>query len=176
MARKTTKNRSRVGGAVTGVSPLLLGNCSHLDDVSTKDLVRLSESASCRMVFAGETVYEQGQTGDSVFLLLEGSLELRHLDESGQSTGYDVVGAYATFGDLGLLGESRRRYTATATRDSVLVEIPFQPLVEVLQANSAAALAWRGAIAARLHRLEPTLASTFGWRILGKLESIIEAA
>lgn len=174
MARKTTRDRNK--NAVSGVSPLLLGNCSHLNDLSTRDLVRLSEAAECRMAFAGETLFEQGDKADTVFLLLDGSLELRHADVSGVTTGYDVAAPYATFGDLALLGEPERRYTVTAASDSVVLELPLAVLVEILDNNSAATLAWRGAITARLHRMEPGLASTFGWRILGKVKDIVEAA
>lgn len=168
--------RSTTAVALRGVSPLLLGNCSHLADISTEDLVLLSELSECRLTFEGETLYGQGEPVGPVYLLLDGALRLEHVDETGVTTGYEEVAPYATLGDMALLGEDSRRYTVVATRDSVVLAIPLRPLLEVLSKNSAAALAWRGAIMARLHRKESALAATFGWRILGKLAGLFEAA
>lgn len=175
--KTTKKSRHGTGGAaIDGVSPMLLGNCSHLAALATADLVRLSASASCRMVFEGETVFRQGDPAGPVYLLLDGALELRHAEEPGLASGYDEELPYATFGDMTLLGEERRRYTVTASRDSVVLELPLESVIEVLQKNDAAALAWRGSIMARLHRKEPALATTFSWRILGKLANVFQAA
>lgn len=171
--KKTAKSRrTRTGAAIHGVSPLLLGNCSHLAALGTADLLALSEAAACRMVVAGETMYTQGDPAGSVYLLLDGALELRHDEEPGVSSGYDEEAPYATFGDMALLGEPRRRYTATARRDSIVLELPLETVVAVLQKNDAAALAWRSSIMARLHRKEPALRTTFSWRILGKLAPV----
>jgi len=161
---------------VTGVSPLLLGNCTQLSDLSTRALVRLSTVARCRMVYEGETIFAQKARAGRVYLLLDGTIELSRMDASGQKDSYEVIAAYATFGDVVLLGEGRRRYTATAKQDSLIVEVPLQPLQVELESNPPQALAWRGSIMARLHRKEPGQVDTFGWRILGKLSEMFPAA
>lgn len=160
----------------TGVSPLLLGSCSALSDLATKDLVRLSKVAECRFAFEGEEIFERDQDADSVYMLLDGGVHLERFDETGVETAYDVEAAYATFGDVVLLGEPARRYTATALQDTLLIELPLRPLVSVLGANAAQAVAWRGSVLARLHRLEPHQVDTFAWRILDKLTDLFEAA
>lgn len=162
--------------AVTGVNPLLLGNCSHLHELSTKALVGLSKLAECRLVHAEERLFAQGESADSVYLLLDGALELERFDEAGGHTSYDVVAPYASFGDVVLLGEEKRRYAARAKEDSVVLEIPLRPLVRVLGANPAQALAWRGAVMARLHRMEPQRAGHFAWKILDKIAGAFDAA
>lgn len=161
---------------IDGVSPLLLGNCSHLAGVSTRDLVELSKATSCRLVFEDEELYRQGDASESVFLLLDGAFRFRHRLETGAVSDYEEGSAYTTFGDLALMGELERRYSATATRDSIVLEIPIRQLILVLGRNDAAAIAWRGAIMARLHRKQPQLASTLPWRILGKLSELFQAA
>ncbi len=162
--------------AVAGVNPLLLGNCSHLNDLSTKALVGLSKLAECRLVHEGEGLFAQGEHAASVYLLLDGSLRLERFEEAGGHATYDVMAPYASFGDVVLLGEESRRYSATAKEDSVVLEIPLLPLVRVLSANPAQALAWRGAVMARLHRLEPQGAEHFAWRILDKIAGLFDAA
>lgn len=161
---------------VSGVSPLLLGNCPQISDLSTTALLRLSESAECRLVHEGESLFRQAERADSAYLLLDGTIRLDRFEQTGEKTSYDVVAPYATFGDVVLLGEEMRRYTATAEQNSVVVELPLRPLLEELRRNPPQALAWRSAIMARLHRKEPAQAMTFGWRLLGKLSEIFEAA
>lgn len=163
--------------SVSGVSPLVLGNCSHLDDLSTGALVRLSKVAECRLVYSGETLFRQSEQADSVYLLLDGAIRLERSEAAtGKRSSYAVIAPYASFGDVVLLGEQERRYTAEATLDSVIIEIPLRPLIDTLSRNAPQALAWRGAIMARLHRREPDQVASFGWRILGKLSEIFEAA
>lgn len=175
---KTTKRKAtrRSAAAINGVSPMLLGNCSHLAALDTKDLIRLSEVATCRMMFEGETLFRQGDPAGPVYMLLDGALELRHAEEPGLTSGYDEESPYATFGDMTLLGEERRRYTVSARRDSLVLELPLEAVIEVLRKNDAATLAWRGSIMARLYRKEPALATTFSWRILGKMAHAFQAA
>ncbi len=168
--------RKEFGGPVAGISPLILGNCPHLQDLATPSLVALSQRAECRLVHGGEQLFDQGATADSAFLLLDGVVRLEHTAADGTVSAYEVIGPYVTFGDLALLGEERRRYTATASEDSVVVELPIRPLIEVLNANPRQALAWRGAIMARLYRKEPAAAASLPWRILGKLSQLFEAA
>ncbi len=177
MSRATKAARRNFDAtAVTGISPLLLGNCAQLSDLDTKALVNLSRVAKCRLAHAGEQLYAQGSTADSVFILLDGIVELARSGRNGLSTRYQVEAPYAAFGDIVLLGEEQRRYTATAALDSLVVNMPLGPLVDVLAANSPQAIAWRGAIMARLHRKEPHEADSFGWRILDKLSQLFEAA
>lgn len=165
----------REGAERRGVSPLLLGNLSHLQDLDTRDLLMLSEAAACRLVRTGESLYRQGDRADDVYLLLDGTIRLEHLEPAGCSR-YDVEAPYESFGDLALLGEAERRYTATALTDAVVIAVPGHALLQVLARNDPQALAWRGAIMARLHRREPFNARSFGWRILGKLEQLFDAA
>ncbi|HJO03043.1 MAG TPA: cyclic nucleotide-binding domain-containing protein [Acidobacteriota bacterium] len=162
--------------AVTGVNPLLLGNCSHLNDLSTKALVGLSKLGECRLVHEEECLFAQGDRADSVYLLLDGSLRMERFEEAGGHASYDIVAPYASFGDIVLLGEELRRYSATAAEDSVVLELPLLPLVRVLSANPPQALAWRGAVMARLHRLEPQQAGHFAWKILDKIAGLFDAA
>lgn len=170
-ARRTASGTRKDGG----VSPLLLGNLSHVQDLDTRDLVLLSEGADCRLVRGGETLFRQDDRVDDVYVLLDGTVRLEHLEPAGCSR-YDIEAPYESFGDLALLGEPERRYTATALTDAVVLALPARVVLDVLSRNEPQALAWRGAIMARLHRREPWNAASFGWRILGKLEQLFDAA
>ena len=121
-------------------------------------------------------MFAQGEGADSVYLLLDGALQLERFETVGGQISYDVFAPYASFGDVVLLGEEERRYAATAKEDSIVLKIPLRPLVRVLSANPAQALAWRGAVMARLHRMEPQRAGHFAWKILDKIAGVFDPA
>lgn len=168
--------RQAIHTSVAGVSPLVLTNCTQLSHLATEDLVRLSKSAVCRLVLDGERLFEQGETAESVFVLLDGSVIMERSTEEGIGVRYEVESAYATFGDVALLGEEDRRYTSTASRNTLVVELPLEAVTAAIAANPPQGVAWRGSIMARLHRMEPHEADTFAWRILDKLSQLTDAA
>lgn len=176
MSKTMEETRSVVTRSVEGVSPLVLGNCAQLSHLATDDLVRLSKSAQCRLFVEGENIFQQGEDADAVYMLLDGQVELQRSSPEGRRSTHTVETAYTTFGDVVLLGEPRRRYEATAQRDSLIVEFPLSALTKALESNQPQGVAWRGSIMARLHRLEPQDADTFAWRILDKLSQLTGAA
>lgn len=176
MSKTMEQARKAVSPAISGVSPLVLTNCAQLSHLATDDLVELSKSAECRMLVEGETVFRQGEEADSVYVLLDGGVRLERSTAEGKHVSHDVEVAYSTFGDVVLLGEEKRRYEATALRDSLVVELPLRVLQAALAKNQPQGVAWRGSIMARLHRLEPQEAETFSWRILEKLSQLTDAA
>ena len=176
MSKTMEATRNADTQSVAGVSPLVLGNCAQLSHLATDDLVRLSKAAECRLLVEGENIFQQGEDADSVYVLLDGRVDLERSTPEGRRASHTVETAYSTFGDVVLLGEPRRRYEATAQRDSLVVELPLRALNKALKANQPQGVAWRGSIMARLHRLEPQDADTFAWRILDKLSQLTGAA
>ena len=176
MSNTMNEARQAIHTSVTGVSPLVLANCAQLSHLATEDLVSLSKSAVCRLVLDGETIFQQGATAESVFVLLDGNISLERSNAEGIGIRYGVESAYATFGDVVLLGEEKRRYTSTANRDTLVVELPVEAVTAAISSNQSQGVAWRGSIMARLHRFEPHEADTFAWRILDKLSQLTDAA
>jgi Fe-S-cluster-containing hydrogenase component 2/thioredoxin reductase len=85
-----------------------------LRDVATQVLVR-----RCR---AGETVYSEGTTGESLFLVRSGSVTLRRHRQS-QDLLVAQIAAGQRFGEMALMGDALRRETATATVACDLIEV-----------------------------------------------------
>jgi CRP-like cAMP-binding protein len=68
---------------------------------------------------AGEIVFQQGDQGDGMYLLREGSIALKDGDRL-----LDTVEAPDLFGEMALIQNEARSLTAVANTDAVLVEIP----------------------------------------------------
>jgi CRP/FNR family transcriptional regulator, cyclic AMP receptor protein len=68
---------------------------------------------------AGEIIFAKGDQGESMYLLREGTVDLKDADRL-----LDTVEAPDLFGEMALIQHEPRSLTAVAATDAVLVEIP----------------------------------------------------
>jgi CRP-like cAMP-binding protein len=68
---------------------------------------------------AGEIIFQKGDQGDGMYLLREGSIDLKNGDRV-----LDTLEAPDLFGEMALIQHEPRSLTAVATTDAVLIEIP----------------------------------------------------
>lgn len=68
---------------------------------------------------AGELIFEQGDDGESVYVVRDGSVDLRQADRL-----VETVTAPGLFGEMALIEHEPRSLTAVAATDVGLVEIP----------------------------------------------------
>jgi CRP/FNR family transcriptional regulator, cyclic AMP receptor protein len=67
---------------------------------------------------AGQTIIETGTTGQSMFVVVEGEVEVRVGDKR-----IDVVGPGSIFGEMALIDDTPRSATVIAETDCRLVEV-----------------------------------------------------
>lgn len=68
---------------------------------------------------AGETVFEKGDHGDAMFVVVSGTVVLKDGDQT-----YDTVEAPGLFGEMALIESKPRALTAVAVDEVELVKIP----------------------------------------------------
>lgn len=78
----------------------------------------LARAGEPRSFSAGEVIFEQGERGDKMYIVGEGSVALKDGDRV-----IDTVGAPGLFGEMALIERDPRALTATADADVELVEI-----------------------------------------------------
>ena len=88
-----------------------------LDDV---ECARLAEACPEHLFGAGERIVRQGAAGQSMFVVLDGSVHVT-LEPSGQEVA--VIDADGFFGEMSMLTGEPRTATVTAAGDAVLLEI-----------------------------------------------------
>jgi CRP-like cAMP-binding protein len=79
----------------------------------------LAHGREPRTLTAGEVVFEQGDSGESLFVVRSGSVELR----DGEHV-VETVEAPGLFGEMALIEDSPRSLTAAAAGGVSLIEIP----------------------------------------------------
>ncbi len=83
-----------------------------------------------RSLAAGEAMFQEGDASHTMYVILEGQIEIVKSAAAG-SFRVALLGEGQWFGEVGLIGVSRRVATARACRPTRLVEIPARELREL---------------------------------------------
>lgn len=103
---------------------LILRDSSLFVGLSGEELYPVAEIAVSRQLRAGETVVRQGDPGDALYVVAEGTFSIV---KSGGAKGESVLrslSAGEVFGELALLDGSPRAATVRASTDGAVLRIP----------------------------------------------------
>jgi len=109
----------------------------HLND---DDRAGLAGVIDVRKLAAGDTLFQVGEPGESLYVVRSGEVELFIKDTAGQRIPLAIVGAGEVFGELALLDRSPRTATAVALADTELLELDRDDLLLLFRTSPAAAL------------------------------------
>jgi signal transduction histidine kinase len=96
------------------------------------ELLKLQKTSLIRRVSAGSTVFEEGDSGDGLFLVERGRVVLTTRLEHGQGRVISRVLSGDYFGEMALLDNEPRSATATAETESIVSFIPQCDVIELL--------------------------------------------
>ena len=111
-------------GVLAGV-PLFVG----LDDESG-DL--LASALTTRTVVRGHVVFSEGESGDRLFVVLDGKVKISRAATDGRENLLAVLGPGEMFGELSLFDPGPRTATATAVAETQVVSMGHDQLKEFL--------------------------------------------
>lgn len=100
------------------------------------------------VVKAGEYIFEEGQPGDCLFVVLEGQMLI-----SIQGQTIDYLGPDAIFGEMALIDEGPRSASASAAIDSKLVQVNASQFTQLIPEHPDFALEVMSIMSARLRRM-----------------------
>jgi CRP-like cAMP-binding protein len=112
------------------------------------------EARELLKVKAGETVFRQGEAGDTVYVVLDGKVELRVRGRL-----VETVGPGGILGEMALIESAPRVATATAKADCDLLPISEQRFMTMIQKTPHFALQIMKVMAARLRKMDARLSS-----------------
>lgn len=79
----------------------------------------LAHGRTPRTFHAGELIFERGDEGECVYIVRDGSVDLKEADRL-----IETVTAPGLFGEMALIEHEPRSLTAVAATDAALIEIP----------------------------------------------------
>ena len=107
----------------------------------------LAHGRVARRYATGEVIFAQGDPGESLFVVREGSVELKAGD-----TVVDTVAAPGLFGEMALIEDEPRSLTAVAAGEAALIEIPARHFWVLVHDTPYFAQLVMGVMARRLRR------------------------
>ncbi|MBT7304189.1 MAG: mechanosensitive ion channel [Victivallales bacterium] len=107
--------------------------------LATDEVRRLSEAMIPRQVPAGTVMMHQGDTGDSMFVLLEGMMEVfANSPETGGEIKVGKLTGGDVYGEMSLLTGAKRAATVKAATQALAYEIRKEHLAPILEARPEA--------------------------------------
>jgi uncharacterized membrane protein len=117
----------------------LLGNIALFESLTDEDLALLSKRLIAKDYVAGDTIFNQGDDGSSLFIIEQGAVEISYGEGKARVCLATLFpGQY--FGELSLFDGAPRSATATAVKDSHLIRLDRDDMVDFVNKNPAAAL------------------------------------
>ncbi len=95
--------------------------------------VALLELLEVRRVPGGESIITEGERGNSMFLLVQGTVRVVHTPENGAPRTLAELSDGSFFGEMGLISDAPRVASVVATRDCTLLEVTREMLARLGQ-------------------------------------------
>jgi diguanylate cyclase (GGDEF)-like protein len=103
---------------------------ARLDDSAVTTLVQRLES---QFTPGGELVFDEGEPGDSLYIIERGEIEIRLRDDEGHGTTLAQLGPGEFFGELSLLDGKTRSAAAMAATDAQLLKLTRPTFLQILR-------------------------------------------
>jgi CRP/FNR family transcriptional regulator, cyclic AMP receptor protein len=119
---------------------VLLKGISVFELLHDDDLDELAKVVDVSTLKVGQTLFEAGEPGESMFIVRSGSIELYIKDTAGQKIVLTVAEEGQLFGELSMLDSGPRTATAVALTDAELLVLDREDLLLLFQKRPDAAL------------------------------------
>ena len=109
-----------------------------LSEDEAKAIIAIAEE---RQVKKSELVFDEGDPGDGIYVVLSGGVSIQKKDKAGQQQELAKLGDGSVVGEMSLItGDAARSASALATADATLLKISSQRFSKLLGADDKAAL------------------------------------
>ena len=106
----------------------------------------------------GEHLFNEGEDGDALYVVLEGKMKLTRAASDGRENLLSVIGPGEMFGELSLFDPRPRTSSASAVTDAVLASLKHEALMPWLRERPDVSLDMLRALAQRLRRANDVMA------------------
>lgn len=151
---RTTRNPASAGleGAIWH-----LRNCDLLGQLPDEELARLERCAAVRKVPKGGVVYSPRDAGSHLMVLAEGRVKIKDITPEGKETILGFIEEGEVFGELSVLDGDERGEYAEALSASVVVRVPREEVMALLDRRPELTLGITKLIGLRRRRVENRL-------------------
>ena len=143
-----------------------------LDDAEMREIDRMTTMTTCK---AGRVFYTPGESGEVLFVLKKGSVQLYRISPDGKRLVIGALLAGAVFGEMGLIGQGMYDTFAEASEDCTLCVMSRSDVETLVASKPAFAIGLLELMGQRLQDVESTL-ERFAFRgVASRLASLLLA-
>lgn len=157
----------------------LLDSVDWFGSLTNDELEELARKAQTVSWEQNEIVFEEGERGDSCYVLHSGEMKVLRRFPDGRRITLARLGPKSIFGELALFNGERRSATIQACAPSIAVELEARTVMTILRSDAEAALSVAISLADRLRatndRLFESSVSSVSGRVIATLLSAVEA-
>ena len=106
----------------------VLSSSPLFDMLSDQELEYVAHLSQLRRFAAGEMIFEEGELGDSMYVIVSGEVEVLHRDSAGQQKMLKVLSSPEFFGEMSLIDKEYRSATVRAKTDAELLHLSAENL------------------------------------------------
>ena len=110
-----------------------LKNIDIFSDLSVNELAAVAAATRESVFDAGEIVFKEGETGDTLFFVVDGSVAVIKDRSSGAAIELDRIGAGDYFGEMALFGDDRRSATIRVDNAARFLTLHKHELQEIVR-------------------------------------------
>jgi CRP/FNR family cyclic AMP-dependent transcriptional regulator len=135
----------------------MLAGIAFFDMLDEDDRTALASVIDYEKLEAGQTLFQAGEPGESLFIVRSGEIELYIKDTTGQKIVLNIVRTGEMFGELSLLDSGPRSATAIALSDAGLLVLDRDDLLLLFQKKPDAALHMLAAMSSMTRKADQLL-------------------
>jgi len=137
----------------------LLRTIPMFHELEAEDLRALATSVVERTFEAGAMIFNQGDSGDAMYIVADGDVNIHLPGEASRRVSLKDISRGEYFGELALFDDKPRSASALATTNAVLLELSRETLATYLQKRPAAAMAILRTMSERLRETNAMLSA-----------------
>jgi CRP/FNR family cyclic AMP-dependent transcriptional regulator len=137
----------------------LLRTIPMFHELEEGDLNALATSVVERRFDAGAMIFNQGDSGDAMYIVADGHVNIHLPGEASRRVSLKDISRGEYFGELALFDDKPRSASALATTEAVLLELSRETLAKYLQKRPAAAMAILRTMSERLRETNAMLSA-----------------
>ncbi len=142
-------------------------------DLSPADIERISKMTRMVTTRKGQVFYVPGETGEVLFLLKEGKVELYRLTPEGRKLVVDIVGPGTFFGDMACIGQHIQDSFAEAAEDALICVMSRQDVERLLIDKPQVAVRILESVGQRLVEMTTRFEETAFWGANERVASLL---
>lgn len=143
---------------------------SALDETSAR---ALRDSMVEQNIKKGDTLFQESEQGDQLYLILDGKIKLSHTSSDGRESLFTVLGTGDMFGELSVFDPGPRTSTAIAVTDATVLGLSHKVLRPWLTQRPEVAQSLLQALANRLRRNSETMSDLVFADVPGRVAKVL---